>query len=61
LHYRQRGAYQGGAADVSVKLGGAQIEYEDEDPRIHEMFERDLAEHGGACRMQGLVPGCTAR
>jgi quercetin dioxygenase-like cupin family protein/oxalate decarboxylase/phosphoglucose isomerase-like protein (cupin superfamily) len=59
IHYKQRGAYQGGAADVSVKMGGAQIEYEDEDPAIHEMFERDLASHGAKCRMKGLVPWCT--
>jgi quercetin dioxygenase-like cupin family protein len=61
--FRQRGSFQGGesrAADVSVKLGGAQIEYEDEDPRVHELFERDLAAHGAQCRMAGLVPWCTA-
>jgi quercetin dioxygenase-like cupin family protein/oxalate decarboxylase/phosphoglucose isomerase-like protein (cupin superfamily) len=58
IHYKQRGAYQGGAADVSVKLGGAQIEYEDEDPAIHELFERELASHGATCRMKGLVPWC---
>jgi uncharacterized RmlC-like cupin family protein len=58
LHYKQRGAFQGGAADVSVKLGGAQIEYEDEDPAIHELFERELASHGAVCRMKGLVPWC---
>jgi quercetin dioxygenase-like cupin family protein len=60
--FRQRGSFQGGdsrAADVSLKLGGAQIEYEDEDPRIHELFERDLAAHGAECRMGGLVPWCT--
>jgi hypothetical protein len=58
LHYKQRGAFQGGEADVSVKLGGAQIEYEDEDPAIHELFERELASHGAVCRMKGLVPWC---
>ena len=63
IKFRQRGSFQGGqarAADVSVKLGGAQIEYEDEDPRIHAMFEHDLAEHGAACRMGGVVPWCTS-
>ena len=59
-HYKQRGAYQGGEADVSVKLGGAQIEYEDENPRIHQLFESELAVHGAACRMKGLVPWCTS-
>ncbi len=58
LHFKQRGAHQSGGADVSVKLGGAQIEYEDEDPAIHELFERELASHGAVCRMKGLVPWC---
>jgi len=60
LHYRQRAAFQGGGTDVSVKLGGAQIEYEDEDRRIHAMFERELAAHGAVCRMKGLIPWCTS-
>jgi len=37
--------------DVSVKAGGRQIEYEDEDPRIREMFEAELAKTGAECRM----------
>jgi oxalate decarboxylase/phosphoglucose isomerase-like protein (cupin superfamily) len=52
-------AQRGEGADVSVKLGGWQIEYEDEDPRIHEMFEADLKEHNAVCRMKALVPWCT--
>jgi len=60
LHYKQRGAFQSGASDVSVKQGGAQIEYEDEDPKIHALFERELASHGAVCRMQGLVGWCTS-
>ena len=39
--------------------GGAQIEYEDEDPRIHEMFEADLARTGTPCRMKAFSPACT--
>ncbi|MCH7656305.1 MAG: ethanolamine ammonia lyase-activating protein, partial [Chloroflexi bacterium] len=39
--------------------GGAQIEYEDEDPRIHEMFEADLARTGAPCRMKAFSPACT--
>lgn len=40
-----------GKVDVSVREGGNQIEYEDEDPRVREMFERELAKKGVACRM----------
>ncbi len=39
--------------------GGEQIEYEDEDPRIHEMFEEDLAKNGAPCRMKAFSPACT--
>jgi quercetin dioxygenase-like cupin family protein len=46
-------------ADVSVKLGGWQIEYEDEDPRIHRIFEEDCRKYGGVCRMKAIIPGCT--
>jgi quercetin dioxygenase-like cupin family protein len=49
-------AQRGEGADVSVKLGGWQIEYEDEDPQIHAMFESDLAAHNAVCRMKALVP-----
>ncbi|MBI2087506.1 MAG: hypothetical protein HYT78_02055 [Deltaproteobacteria bacterium] len=44
--------------DVSVKEGGAQIEYEDEDPEIHEIFEQALAKVGASCRMGAMVPWC---
>jgi quercetin dioxygenase-like cupin family protein len=44
------GAKNGGI-DESVKEGGNQIEYEDEDPEIRAMFERDLARNGVVCRM----------
>jgi hypothetical protein len=32
--------------DVSVKDGGAQIEYEDQDPRVHEIYLAELAKNG---------------
>ncbi len=32
--------------DVDVKSGGRQIEYEDQDPRIHQMFVDELAKKG---------------
>jgi len=50
----------GGAnADVSIKEGGWQIEYEDEDREIHQIFEKDLKAHGAPCRMKAFVPWCT--
>ncbi len=35
----------------NVKEGGDQIEYEDEDPTIREMFEKELAKRGVQCQM----------
>ncbi len=45
--------------DVSVKQGGAQIEYDDEDREIHEIFEAVLAKVGAPCHMGSMVPWCT--
>ena len=45
-------------SDVSLKEGGWQIEYEDEDRRVHEVFEAELARHGVACRMKAFIPWC---
>jgi quercetin dioxygenase-like cupin family protein len=60
--HRHRQAYhisRGEGGDVSVKDGGWQIEYEDEDPSVHRLFEAEVASHGGACRMKALLPNCT--
>ncbi len=57
--YRQTIAVNRGDGDVSVKLGGNQIEYEDEERKVHELFESDLAKHGATCRMKGYIPWCT--
>jgi gentisate 1,2-dioxygenase len=47
-------------ADVDVKKGGAQIEYPDEDPQIHQTFENYLGKAGATCRMRAMgVPYCT--
>jgi len=41
--------------DLDVKKGGDQIEYEDEDPKIREMFEEELAKRGVQSQMAKLV------
>ena len=41
--------------DVSFKQGGAQIEYTDQDPRIHRMYLEALAKNGVQCRMGEFV------
>ena len=41
--------------DVNVRDGGAQIEYEDQDPRIHEIYLRELAKSGVTSRMGQYV------
>jgi quercetin dioxygenase-like cupin family protein/oxalate decarboxylase/phosphoglucose isomerase-like protein (cupin superfamily) len=57
--YRQPVERDGGdGADTSVKLGGWQIEYTDEDRSVHRMFEEELARHGAPCRMRPLIPWC---
>jgi hypothetical protein len=43
------------AVDESVKGGGDQIEYEDEDPQIRRMFERELAQQGVVCGMDAVI------
>ncbi len=45
--------------DVSIKDGGMQIEYEDEDREIHEIFEAELARNGAQCNMKAFIPYCT--
>jgi mannose-6-phosphate isomerase-like protein (cupin superfamily) len=44
--------YQG--IDQSAKKGGNQIEYEDQDPRIHRMFEERCAQRGVTVRMDAF-------
>ncbi len=41
--------------DKSVKDGGNQIEYQDEDPRILELYERECAQNGVVSRMRQVV------
>ena len=47
-------------ADLSEREGGGQVEYPDENPEIHRLFEEECAEHGVTCRMEDLSPFCTA-
>jgi hypothetical protein len=43
--------------DKSVKEGGNQVEYEDEDPHILELYERECTRNGVTPRMRELVRG----
>ena len=40
--------------DQSTKEGGNQIEYEDEDPYIRQLFETELAKNGVKCQMPAV-------
>jgi oxalate decarboxylase/phosphoglucose isomerase-like protein (cupin superfamily) len=42
--------------DQSVKDGGDQIDYADQDPSVHEMFEADLLRNGVESQMQAFFP-----
>lgn len=48
-----------GATYTSVKQGGGQIEFEDEDPQIHRDFEAAMVKVGARCNMGAYHPGCT--
>jgi gentisate 1,2-dioxygenase len=43
-------------ATISVKLGGDQIEYEDQDPQVHRMFAEACAQHGAPVKMDQFIP-----
>ena len=45
--------------DENVKSGGAQIEYEDEDPKVHQEYEADLNRAGATCQMGAIHPMCS--
>ena len=48
-----------GSTYTSVKKGGGQIEFEDEDPAIHQEFEAAIRAAGAECQMGSYHPGCT--
>lgn len=56
-----RGSRKAYGVDESVKSGGDQIEYEDEDPKVHQEFEGALAQAGVTCQMGTLYPSCNQR
>ncbi|MDH5747725.1 MAG: hypothetical protein OEY85_00285 [Rhodospirillales bacterium] len=41
--------------DVNVRDGGAQIEYEDQDPRIHKMYLDELKKNGAESKMGKFI------
>jgi cupin superfamily acireductone dioxygenase involved in methionine salvage len=45
--------------DVNVKHGGCQIEYEDQDPRIHGIFLDELAKYGVQSKMAKFIDEST--
>jgi hypothetical protein len=46
--------------DVSVKDGGRQVEYEDQDPRIHRLYLEELRRRGIEPRMDEVSAGLRA-
>ncbi|MFM1815615.1 MAG: hypothetical protein RLZ98_2310 [Pseudomonadota bacterium] len=44
------------AASTSIKEGGDQIEYEDQDPRIHEIFKSEMKKNGVENKMTAIFP-----
>jgi mannose-6-phosphate isomerase-like protein (cupin superfamily) len=57
--FRPGGHGVDGGTDTSVKDGGAQIEYADEDQEVHRLFEAELKQTGATCHMKDLVSWCT--
>jgi quercetin dioxygenase-like cupin family protein len=55
MHGRVSRKYRSGLknweVDKTLKEGGDQIEYEDEEPMIREMFEKELVKRGVQCQM----------
>lgn len=50
------GIFEGFRVDESVKEGGDQIEYEDEDPKVRQLYRAELAKNGAPWRMSQFFP-----
>ncbi|HLY65716.1 MAG TPA: ethanolamine ammonia lyase-activating protein [Chloroflexota bacterium] len=59
VHRQSVSEERGEGSGVSLKLGGWQIEYEDEDPAIHQLFEAETQRNGATCMMKTFIPSCT--
>jgi hypothetical protein len=46
-----------GAVSTSTKEGGDQIEYEDQDPRIHRLWLEEMRKHSVEPKMEKFFPG----
>ncbi len=49
--YMRRAGSENNRSDVSIKQGGRQIEYADQDPRIHALWLKEIARTGVQSRM----------
>jgi hypothetical protein len=49
--YARRAGSENNRSDVSLKDGGRQIEYQDQDPRIHALWLREIARTGVQSKM----------
>ena len=47
--------------DKSIKLGGDQMEYEDEDPNILKLYEQELAKRGIQSKMRAFIDAAKAQ
>jgi hypothetical protein len=48
------------AVSLSLKAGGDQIEYEDQDPRIHKLWLEEMKKSGVAPHMEKFFPSKAA-
>jgi hypothetical protein len=55
-HFFSLGVAMEGETDVDVNLGGGQIEYENEDPTIHDIFAETLKKVGTESQMAEFIP-----